>query len=475
MTTNWSTDKLGLLTDLYQLTMGYAYWKNKTYRQQAVFHLYFRTAPFGGDYAISCGLAEVIDYLKQLRFTVNEIQYLAGLKGGDGKALFDESYLNYLQRWEFSCDVDGIPEGTLVFPNEPILRIRGPLLQAQLIETALLNLINFPTLIATKATRIVQAAEGDAVLEFGLRRAQGIDGGITASRAAFVGGCQSTSNVLAGHLYKIPVKGTHAHSWIMSHESELMAFERYAEVMPNNCIFLVDTYDTVQGIKNAITVGLKLKKKGFQMQGIRLDSGDLGAWSKIARKMLDEAGLPEARIVASSDLDEYKIAKLKADGAQIDVWGVGTKLSTAYDQAALGGVYKLAALKQEGADWTYKIKLSEDAIKTSSPGQLQVKRYFRAGKPVGDMIYDLGTDFTQVAIVSKAQQHQLENVTSEELLVPIFKEGQCVYESPSLPQIQQRCKDQLTLFSKEVLKNYPTGLEKNLHALKEKLRQSFLS
>ena len=309
--------KLTILTDLYQLTMAYGYWKNGMYDQEAVFHLFFRKHPFKGNYTIAAGLESVIHFLNDFKFSVDDIQYLGSLKGADGKALFDEGFLNYLQRLEFTCDVDAIPEGTAVFPHQPLLRIKGPLLQAQLIETTLLTLINFPTLIATKAARICQAAQDDTVLEFGLRRAQGIDGGLTASRSAYIGGCHATSNILAGKLFGIPVKGTHAHSWVMSVEDEPQAFASYADAMPNNCVFLVDTYDTIQGVKYAIEAGHELRKKGHEMLGIRLDSGDLADLSIKARKLLDEAGFPKTQIVASDSLNEVKIKALKEKGAKL--------------------------------------------------------------------------------------------------------------------------------------------------------------
>ncbi|HXT99615.1 MAG TPA: nicotinate phosphoribosyltransferase, partial [Polyangia bacterium] len=324
-----------LLTDLYQLTMAYGYWKSARADDEAVFSLFFRKAPFGSGYTVACGLAPVIDYIEGFRFQPDDLEYLGGLTGNDGGRLFEKAFLDYLAELRPAVTVHGIPEGTVVFPHEPLLRIQGPILQCQLLETALLNIINFDTLVATKAARVCLAAQGDSVLEFGLRRAQGRDGALAASRAAHVGGCAATSNVLAGKCFGIPVRGTHAHSWVMSFDTEREAFQAYADVMPNNCVFLVDTYDTLEGVHNAIAVARDLRRRGKELVGIRLDSGDLAWLSVQARKLLDEAGFPNAIIVASNDLDEHLIQSLKAEGAAIGVWGVGTKLCTAYDQPAL--------------------------------------------------------------------------------------------------------------------------------------------
>ena len=282
-----------LLTDLYQLTMAGAYWKLGRAEDEAVFHLSFRRHPFGGEYTIAAGLSAAIDYLEGLQFEPDDLEYLSTLTGNDEKPLFDREFLSALADFRFCCDVDAIPEGTVVFPHEPLLRVRGPLLQGQLVETALLNSINFQTLIATKAARVCEAAAGDTVIEFGLRRAQGVDGGLSASRAAFIGGCAGTSNVLAGKLYGIPVLGTHAHSWVMCFDDELEAFEAYAAAMPNNCVFLVDTYDTLRGVERAIDVGRRLRRQGQSLVGVRLDSGDLASLSRQAREKLDAAGFEE--------------------------------------------------------------------------------------------------------------------------------------------------------------------------------------
>src|SRR5437879_4590648 len=314
-----------LLTDLYQLTMAYGYWKTGKADQEAVFHLLFRKQPFEGGFTLACGLADSLRYLLGFKFEKPDLEYLGQLKGNDGRRLFEPAFLKYLGRLKLRLDVDAIPEGTVVFPQEPLLRVRGPILQAQLVETALLNLVNFQSLIATKAARVCLAAQGDPVVEFGLRRAQGIDGGLTASRAAYIGGCAATSNVLAGKLYGIPVRGTIAHSWVMTFGDELEAFAAYAQAMPNNTVFLVDTYDTLRGVERAIEIGRRLREQGHELQGVRLDSGDLAYLTREARRMLDEAGFFATRILASGDLDEDLIEHLKqAQNAPISIWGVGT-------------------------------------------------------------------------------------------------------------------------------------------------------
>src|SRR5689334_19807747 len=379
---------LALLTDLYQLTMAYGYWKVGVGDREAVFHLIFRKNPFGGGYAIACGLHYFIGYLRDLKFENSDLEYLATLNGNDGKPLFDSAFLEFLRGMKFTLDIDAIPEGTVVFANEPIVRVRGSLLAAQIVETALLNMVNFQTLVATKAARICQAARGEPVIEFGLRRAQGIDGGIAASRAAFVGGCAATSNVLAGKLFGIPVGGTHAHSWVMSFSDEIDAFDSYASALPNNCVFLVDTYNTLQGVRHAVKIGKKLRNHGHEMIGIRLDSGDLAYLSIEARKILDQGGFPKAKILASNDLDEHLITSLKLQDAKIDTWGVGTRLVTAFDQPALGGIYKLGAIRDEAGKWQYKLKLSEQTAKISVPGVLQVRRFTADNLFVADAIYN---------------------------------------------------------------------------------------
>ncbi|MGB0521527.1 MAG: nicotinate phosphoribosyltransferase [Flammeovirgaceae bacterium] len=472
---------LTLLTDLYQVTMAYGYWKSGTTEKDAVFNLYFRKNPFQGGYTVAAGLEYVVDFLQNLKFGEEDLAFLAGLTGNDGKPLFEQGFLDYLRDMEFSCDIDAVPEGTVVFPNEPLLRVKGPLFQCQLIETPLLTMINFQTLIATKAARLVMAADGDPVLEFGMRRAQGIDGALAASRAAYIGGCTATSNILAGKLFNIPVKGTHAHSWVMSFDSEMEAFETYAAAMPNNCIFLVDTYNTLEGVKKAIDVGKKLRDQGYEMAGIRLDSGDLAYLSIEARKLLDASGFEKARIVASNDLNELIINSLKNEQhAKIDVWGVGTKLATAYDQPALGGVYKISAIKNAEGEWDYKVKLSEQAIKVSNPGVLQVKRYYyEDGSAMADMIYDEDhMPEGDVVIVDPLDITRRKTVSremnSKGLLQPIFKAGKLIYDLPDIEEIRSLVHQELQSFHPSIKRftnphGYPVGLEKNLYELKNDL------
>lgn len=471
----------GTLTDLYQLTMAYGYWREQVHERRAVFHVSFRNHPFKGDFTIAAGLALVADYLQQFSFSAADVQYLGTLKGGDGRALFNETFLHYLQRLRFTGDVFAVPEGTLVFPHEPLLRIEAPLIQAQLIETALLNWVNFSSLVATKAARIRMAAGTDQVLEFGLRRAQGPDGGLTASRAAYIGGADASSNVWAGQYLGIPVRGTHAHSWVMVFQDELAAFERYAAALPNNCTFLVDTYDTLDGVKNAIAVGLNLRERGHRLVGVRLDSGDMAELSKRARRLLDEAGFADASIVASNDLDEYSLRTLKDQGATIDVWGVGTRLVTAYDQPALGGVYKLAAIADEHGQWQPRIKLSEQGVKTSLPGRQQVRRFVtQAGHPVGDIIYNIdeapaaGTSafaaFNQVGTTEMPPHDR-----SHDLLVPILANGVGVYAFPTLAQSRAHCLSELATWHERPEKSYIYGLDVSLSELKERLIQQHKS
>jgi len=469
---------LALLTDLYQLTMAYGYWKNGWPDREAAFHLSHRQNPFSGGYTISCGLETVIDFASQLRFETSDLDYLSQIQGADHRPLFDAGFLHYLGELQFSFDMDAVPEGTPVFPHEPLLRMKGALLQCQILESGLLNILNFQSLVATKAARICEAAHGDRVIEFGLRRAQGIDGAISATRATFIGGCRGTSNVLAGKLLGIPVAGTHAHSWVMAHENEMESFQAYAQAMPNNCIFLVDTYDTLEGVRHAVEVGQQLRAQGHQMLGVRLDSGDL-AWLSIkAREILDEAGLHDARIVASNDLDERLIMSLKQQGARIDTWGIGTRLVTAYDQPALGGVYKLGALRDANGQWQHRIKLSEQATKVTTPGILQVRRFREGDEYIGDMLYDelLGAEgavFIDPFDPNREKQIS-KTATHQDLLVPIFRNGAVVYQSPGLREIQAFAGEQLKRLSPGIKRfdnphTYPVGLEPQLHKLKTHL------
>ncbi|MEX2566644.1 MAG: nicotinate phosphoribosyltransferase [Cyclobacteriaceae bacterium] len=471
---------LTLLTDFYQFTMAYAYWKSGKSEEEAVFNLFFRKNPFQSGFTIAAGLDYVIDYCRNINFKEKDLTYLSEMIDEEGKPTFDPDFIQYLKELEFSCDIDAVEEGEVVFPNMPLVRVKGPLIQCQLLETPLLNLINFQTLIATKAARIVLAANGDPVMEFGLRRAQGIDGAIAASRASYIGGCSSTSNVMAGKLFDIPVSGTHAHSWIMSFEHELEAFESYANTFPNNTILLVDTYDVVQGVKNAIKIANKLKKMGKKLKGIRIDSGDLAYFSNVARKMLNGAGFPDVKIVASNDLDEHIMTSLKMQEASIDIWGVGTKLVTAYDQPALGAVYKLSALKNKEGEWIPKIKLSQQSIKINIPGYHNVLRFTANGKAIADMIYleglEMGEHLTIIDPIDPTRRKKIssENALSEILLKPIFIKGKKVYQRPTIHQIRKRTQERLSVFDKthKRLINphiYPVGLEASLYEFRTSL------
>ena len=478
-------ESLALMTDLYELTMAYGYWKKGIADKEAVFHLFFRRKPFNGSFAVAAGLATVLDYLDNFRFQADDLAYLATLKTDDGNLLFEKKFLDYLRSFSFSCDIDAIPEGTPVFPYEPLVRVQGPLLHAQLLESALLNILNFQTLIATKAARICWAARPDPVVEFGLRRAQGGDGALSASRAAFIGGCESTSNVLAGKIFNIPVKGTHAHSWIMAFDDEEESFVAYAEAMPNNCIFLIDTYDTVGGVKKAINVARRMRERGKEMIGVRLDSGDLAHLSIEVRKLLDEAGFPKAKIMASNELDEHIINDLKHQGAKINIWGVGTNLITGKDQPALDGVYKLSAIKDQKGKWQNKVKISEQLVKVTNPGILQVRRYFDARGNVADMIYDIHAPLAvEPQIIDTLdpmrEQKIFASMQYKDLLIPVVRQGKKVYESPSLPQIREKTYRELSQFHPGMRRflypqPYLVGLEKSLNELKLKLIQEILN
>ncbi len=420
-----------LLTDLYQITMAQGYWDAGKTDEEACFTMYFRDYPFKGGYAVACGMAQLADMVEQFRFAEEDIAYLAGLDAPGGGRLFSGDFLSYLADLRLTVDIDAVPEGTIVFPHEPIVRVTGPILQCQLIETALLNMVNFQTLIATKAARVCRAAKGRPVAEFGLRRAQGL-GGVWASRAAVVGGCASTSDVLAGRLFDIPVSGTHAHSWVMSFDDELEAFRAYAQAFPNNCVLLVDTYDVERGIENAITVGLEMRARGERLAGIRIDSGDLSWLSKMARRMLDAAGLSDCGIVLSNDLDEYTIQSMLDEGACVTSFGVGTKLASAYDQPTLGGVYKLAAVRPSAdVPWEMRLKISESAAKLTTPGVLDVRRYYHAdGRVAGDMVFDVNfePDAREVIVdpMDDLRQKNLAGLRFETLLEPLARGGAVV-------------------------------------------------
>lgn len=433
-----------LLTDLYQLTMAQGYWKLGIHNQTAIFDLFFRELPFHGGYAVACGLSDVIEVIEQYAFSDSDLQYLASLPAADGSVLFQADFLEALSKLHLTVHLDAMEEGTLVFAKEPILRVQGPIWQCQLLETILLNIVNFSTLIATKATRVCYAAKGDPIIEFGLRRAQGPNGGLMASRAAFVGGVTATSNVLAGKQYGIPLRGTHAHSWIMAFDTEKDSFEAYAKVMPNHCMFLVDTYNTLDGVLHAIEVGKKLKASGHSLLGIRLDSGDIASLSIAARDLLDKASFKEAKIFASSDLDEYVIEILKAKGAKVDLWGVGTRLVTSFDQPALGGVYKLVSIRNNDGVWQHKSKKTDDPNKQTIAGIYAPTRIEENGLFLRDEMYQVNP----LAIDSN-HDHYNDNKNEyrgdpkKNLLHPIFRFGKRIYEVPELTKTQDHCKKQL--------------------------------
>lgn len=442
------TENLTLLTDFYELTMMQGYFKNNV-SERVVFDVFYRTNPSGGGYAICAGLEQVIEYIKSLNFDYDDISYLRSLN------IFDEDFLNYLAGFHFTGDIYAIPEGTVIFPMEPLVKVVAPIMEAQLVETAILNIINHQSLIATKASRVCLAARGDGVMEFGLRRAQGPDAGTLGARAAVIGGCIGTSNVLCAKKFNVPALGTHAHSWIMSFEDELTAFRKYADLYPNNTTLLVDTYDTLRsGVPNAIRVFNELKDAGRMpsVYGIRLDSGDLAYISKKARKMLDNAGFKDAVICGSSDLDEYLIDSLKTQGAAINSWGVGTNLITSKDCPAFGGVYKLAAIEKNGA-FVPKIKLSENTWKITNPGNKTVYRIYEkeSGKIKADLIALVGEQFSESNPLKlfdpletwKKLYLQPNTYTIREILVPVFQSGQCVYESPDVMDIRAYCQNEL--------------------------------
>lgn len=441
---------LTLLTDLYELTMMQGYFKNKDQNETVIFDAFYRTNPADGGYAVAAGLEQVIQYIKELHFSDEDINYLSSL------GIFGQDFLAYLKDFKFTGDIYAIPEGTVIFPREPIIKVIAPIMQAQLVETAILNIINHQSLIATKAARVCYAARGDGIMEFGLRRAQGPDAGTYGARAAIIGGCIGTSNVLCGQLFDVPVKGTHAHSWIMSFSDEYTAFKTYADMYPSACILLVDTYDTLKsGVPNAIRVFKEMRRAGIPLTfyGIRLDSGDLAYLSKKARTMLDEAGFPDAVISASNDLDEFLIDSLKVQGAAITSWGVGTNLITSKDCPAFGGVYKLAAVMGKDGRFIPKIKLSENTEKVTNPGNKTIYRIYEkeSGKIKADLIclVDEAFDENEPLLLFdplepwKKTKLSGGSYTMREIMLPIFINGECCYESPSVMEIRDYCQKEL--------------------------------
>lgn len=460
-----------LFTDLYELTMAQAYWACDRADDEAAFHLFYRRPPATAAGVVACGQHAVRDWLDGLRFQAEDLKYLAALPAPDGSRLFRPAFLDWLGGMRLDCQVDAVAEGTLVFPNTPLMRVIGPLPQAQLLESALLNLTGFASLVATKAALIRQAVGDDPVLEFGLRRAQGPDGARTATRSAYIGGVDSTSNTLAGQALGIPVAGTHAHSWVMSFRNERDAFAAYAQSSPNNVILLVDTYDTAQGIRNAIDVGHQLQRDGGKLAAIRLDSGDLAEWARHARQALDAAGMTDTRIVASGDLDATRIRELKRAHAPIDIWGVGTQLVTGGDQPALDVVYKLAAIRRHGeSDWRPRMKLSNTPAKQTLPGIQQVRRYTRNGTATHDVVYDPGDGLppTPGGADSASDCASDSDVDSADLLQPLMRDGQPAGPAESLATIRQRARAQAAAMLTN--HDYPITLAEPLQARARELQ-----
>lgn len=452
-TSGWyRREGLALLTDFYELTMSAGYLREGRAGTHVCFEYFFRSLPPHGGFAIVAGLDSFLAWLEHLRFEQDDIDYLRSL------GQFDDAFLGFLGTFRSRCSVRAIPEGTLAFPHEPVVQIEGTILEAQLLETALLNMMNYQTLIATKAARVCLAANGEPVLDFGLRRAHGPDGGLSGSRAAYIGGCTSTSNVLAGKVYGLPVSGTHAHSWVMSFPSELEAFRAFARIYPQRCVLLVDTYDTIEsGVPNAISVFKEMREQGINVRpAIRLDSGDLAKLSKLAYRMMVEAGLEDPLIVASNDLDEDLIADLKRQGARINAWGVGTQMLTAHDCPSLNGVYKLVSIHDNGS-WLPRIKISSNIAKATDPGYKRLVRYYNdAGQPIGDMMYlhdETPVERGTVPGRHRLQPHveaRLRNAArSEDLLKPVFATGKRLEPTPPIGMLRARAQDQLANLPEE--------------------------
>jgi nicotinate phosphoribosyltransferase len=471
---------VALNTDLYELTMAQGFFESGLMDAQGCFNVFFRDNPFDGGYAVACGTGQIAELVENLRFTDESIDYLASVQAPGGGPLFKKAFLDYLRDFSMHVDVWAIPEGDLVFPREPMVRVQGSVIECQILETALLNLVNFQTLVATKASRVVYAAEGHPVSDFGLRRAQGPDGGLAVARASYIGGCASTSNVLAGKIYDIPVFGTHAHSWVMAFPTELDAFRAFAKSSPKNCCLLLDTYDVHEGIKNAIIVAKEMEAAGERLSAIRIDSGDLARLSKDTRAAFDEAGLPYVKISVSNDLEEYTIQSLFAQGAPIDSFGVGTKLATCDPQPSLGGVYKLSATRSgDDEPWRPVMKLSEQVYKRTIPGIQRVVRFFDAsGCPVGDMIVDEGSDTgdrtAMVDIIDPVTIHRLTGCEGRDLLEHIVSGGVRTNEPNTILEAKARCKDALMRLdpaTKRFLnpQTYPVGLERGLSDLRQRL------
>ena len=468
-----SPPNFSLLTDLYQLTMSYAYWKSGRDSIRSIFYMQSRENPFRSGYTLFCGLGPFLETLKSHAFGEDELAYLRTLKDFEGNPLFTEDFLEYLGDFRFRFDVHAVPEGSCVFPGEPLVRVEGGLMECQMVETLLLNQINFPTLVATKAARICTIAGNVPVLEFGMRRAHGADGAVTASRAAYVGGCSATSNLAAGRLYGVPVRGTHSHSWVTSYEDELEAFRAYGKIYPANCVFLLDTYDTIEGLKKALEAAGELPDPKKNLLGVRIDSGDLAFLSKQARRMLDKAGFEKTRIIAGNSLDETLVDSIKNQGARVNLWVAGTKLVTCEGQSFLNGVYKMSALRKENGEWLPKIKISEDPSKVSLPGKLQIRRFFKNGKALGDIVFDelappSSKTWKGFNLLNPIQSFQpVDYDRCEDLLRPVVKNGIAVAPLPGLESVREEAGRALGTLDETIKRlvnphRFPSGVEESL-------------
>lgn len=467
---------LTMLVDFYEMTMANGFLLNGKGNETVYFDMFFRKVPDNGGYAIAAGLEQVIQYLENLSFSDKDIDYLRK------KGIFSEQFLEYLRNFEFSCDVWAVPEGTPIFPHEPVVVVKGPAIQAQFIETMILLSINHQSLIATKASRIVRAADGRPVMEFGSRRAQGYDGAVYGARAAYIGGCAGTACAIADREFSVPALGTMAHSWVQLFDSQLEAFRAYAEIYPDNCVLLVDTYNTLKsGVPDAITVFKELREKGYNNIGIRIDSGDITYLTRKARKLLNDAGFENCKIVISNSLDEYIIRDVLMQGAEIDSFGVGERLVTSKSEPVFGGVYKLAAVVENGQT-VPRIKLSDNAVKITNPGNKSLWRLFdnATGMAAADVItledeiIDDSEPYTIFHPDYPYKKKTLENFTAVKLLVPVFKSGKCVYENPSINDIKKYCREQLDKFWDEIKRfenpqEYFVDLSKPLWDIKQSL------
>ena len=472
---------VALNTDLYELTMAQGFWEAGMTDTLGAFTVFFRENPFGGGYTVACGTGQIADLVENFKFEPDSIEYLRSLQAPGGGPMFKEEFLDYLANFSMDLDIYAVQEGDIVFPREPLVRVQGPIIACQLIETALLNLVNFQSLVATKTARVVQAAEGHAVSDFGLRRAQGPDGGLAVARASYIGGANSTSNVLAGKIYGIPVFGTHAHSWVMAFPKEIDAFRAFAKSFPKNCVLLLDTYDVVQGIENAIVVAKEMEAAGERLAAVRIDSGDLAKLSKMARARFDEEGLDYVKISASNDLDEYTIQSLFAQGAPIDSFGVGTKLATCDPQPSLGGVYKLSAYKSAGqTQWQPTMKLSEMAYKRTIPGVQRLVRYRdAAGVPIGDVIVDdeyrdPSQEGFAVNVLDVDTVYDFRGAEASDVLVSMVLGGKGTGKQGTIGEARQRCRDALMYLDAATRRFlnpqlYPVGLEPGLSSLRSHL------